>query len=177
MPTIKNKKNIATTKLFKIEELDINFSKNIDRKYEVISGTGEGAVMVLPVLNDNLIFIKEYAAAIDDYSLTFPKGKIDKQEKILEAANRELQEEIGFKANKMVNAYTLDLAPGYINHKTHIIIASELKPSKLEGDEPEKLEIVKCPVNSIPTFLAQQKNIDSRVFAAIFIYLNFLQDE
>ena len=177
MPIIKNKKNIATTKLFKIEELDINFSKNIDRKYEVISGTGEGAVMVLPVLNDNLIFIKEYAAAIDDYSLTFPKGKIDKQEKILEAANRELQEEIGFKANKMINAYTLDLAPGYISHKTYIIIASELKPSKLEGDEPEKLEIVKCPVNSIPTFLAQQKNIDSRVFAAIFIYLNFLQDE
>ena len=177
MPTIKNKKTIATTKLFKIEKLDINFSKNVDREYEIISGAGLGAVMVLPILDNNLIFIKEYAAAIDDYSLTFPKGKIDNQEKILEAANRELQEEIGFKANKMINAYTLDLAPGYLSHQTYIVIASELESSELEGDEPEKLEIVKCPLNSITTFLLQQKNIDSRVFAAIFIYLNFLKDE
>ena len=167
MPTIKNKKTIATTKLFKIEKLDINFSKNVDREYEIISGTGLGAVMVLPILDNNLIFIKEYAAAIDDYSLTFPKGKIDNQEKILEAANRELQEEIGFKANKMINAYTLDLAPGYLSHQTYIVIASELEYSELEGDEPEKLEIVKCPLNSITTFLLQQKNIDSRVFAAV----------
>ncbi len=177
MPTIKNRKNIATTKLFKIEELGINFSKDIDRKYEIISGTGTGAVMVLPILNNNLIFIKEYAAAIDDYSLTFPKGKIDNQEKILDAANRELQEEIGFKANKMINAYTLDLAPGYINHKTYIIIASELEPSKLRGDEPEELEIIRCPIASISAFLLKQKNIDSRVFAAIFVYLNFIKNE
>ena len=66
---------------------------------------------------------------------------------------------------------------GYLSHQTHIVIASELESSELEGDEPEKLEIVKCPLNSIPAFLLQQKNIDSRVFAAIFIYLNFLKDE
>jgi len=153
MPTIKNKKTIATTKLFKIEKLDINFSQSVDREYEIITGMGLGAVMILPILDNNLIFIKEYAAAIDDYSLTFPKGKIDNQEKILEAANRELQEEIGFKANKMINAYTLDLAPGYLSHQTYIVIASELEYSELEGDEPEKLEIVKCPLNSITTFL------------------------
>ena len=39
----------------------------------------------------------EYSAAIDKYALTFPKGKIDEGESILDAANRELQEEIGFK--------------------------------------------------------------------------------
>ena len=96
MPIIKNKSLISITKLFKISKLDIEFKNNITREYEVISGTGNGAVMIIPVTQNTMFFIKEYAAAIDDYALTFPKGGIDKDESILEAANRELQEEIGY---------------------------------------------------------------------------------
>ena len=139
MPTIKNKSIITKTKLFKVEKLDIEFENKVHREYEVISGTGTGAVMVMPILNDEFYFIKEYAAAVDDYSLTFPKGKIDEGELILDAANRELQEEIGFKSTMLKHIYTLDLAPGYIDHKTYIILAEGLSPSKLPGDEPEEL--------------------------------------
>ena len=46
MPTIKNKTLISLTKLFKISKLDIEFKENITREYEVISGTGNGAVMI-----------------------------------------------------------------------------------------------------------------------------------
>ena len=46
--------------------------------------------MVVPFIENDIIFINEYAAAIDDYMITFPKGKIDKGETIEEAANREL---------------------------------------------------------------------------------------
>lgn len=77
MPTIKNKSTIITTKLFKINKLDIEFDNQAIREYEVISGTGSGAVMIIPILGDNFLFIREYAAAINNYSLTFPKGKID----------------------------------------------------------------------------------------------------
>ena len=124
MPTIKNKSIITKTKLFKVEKLDIEFENKVHREYEVISGTGYGAVMVMPILNDEFYFIKEYAAAVDDYSLTFPKGKIDEGELILDAANRELQEEIGFKSTMLKHIYTLDLAPGYIDHKTYIILTN-----------------------------------------------------
>ena len=149
MPTIKNKKIISKTSLFKITELDIEFNNNVKRKYEVISGSGRGAVMVIPVQGKKLLFIKEYAAGIDKYTLSFPKGRIDKNEEILEAANRELQEEIGHKANKLSNIFTLDLAPGYIDHKTYIVLAEELNPSKLEGDEPEALEVVECKFSNL----------------------------
>ena len=48
MPIIKNKTLISLTKLFKVSKLDIEFPKNINREYEVISGTGSGAVMIIP---------------------------------------------------------------------------------------------------------------------------------
>ena len=60
----------------------LKFSNNEQRTYETISGTGEGAVMIVPVLGNDLVLISEYAAAVDDYSITFPKGKIDKGETI-----------------------------------------------------------------------------------------------
>ena len=78
MPKIFRKSVIVQTRLFKIQELDIKFSNNEQRTYETISGTGEGAVMIVPVLGNDLVLISEYAAAVDDYSITFPKGKIDK---------------------------------------------------------------------------------------------------
>ena len=56
-------------------------------------GLDDGAVLIIPILENKIIFIKEYAAAVDDYMLTLPKGKIDSNETIYEAADRELQEE------------------------------------------------------------------------------------
>jgi len=172
MPIIKNKIILAVTKLFKIEQLEIEFNNNQNRKYEIISGTGCDAVMILPIMDDKIFFIKEYAAAIDSYTLTLPKGRIDEGELLLEAANRELQEEIGFKSHDLTHVYTLDLAPGYINHKTHVILAKGLVPSKLEGDEPEELEVVDYKLSEINHLLDHNKNLDSRVIACLYIYEN-----
>ena len=48
MPTIKNKTIISSTDLFTIKKLDIEFKNNVHRKYEVVSGKGHGAVMIIP---------------------------------------------------------------------------------------------------------------------------------
>ncbi len=156
--------------------MQIEFDNEISREYEVISGTGNGAVMIIPILKNDFIFIREYAAAIDNYSLTFPKGKIDNGESALVAANRELQEEIGYKSDKITQIFTLDLAPGYMDHKTHIILAENLLPSKLDGDEPEDLEIVKCNRNNINKILLESNNIDSRALASLYIYNQIINE-
>ena len=174
MPIIKKKTLISSTKLFKISKLDIEFPKNITMEYEVISGTGSGAVMIIPVSDHSMFFIMEYSAAIDSYALTFPKGKIDDGESILDAANRELQEEIGLKSSSLSHINTIDLAPGYINHQTHIVLAKSLSPSRLVGDEPEELEVVEIPLDDIGTSIQKYKHIDSRVLASLYIYSNLL---
>ena len=176
MPTIKNKSTIITTKLFKINKLDIEFDNQAIREYEVISGTGSGAVMIIPILGDNFLFIREYAAAINNYSLTFPKGKIDDGESILVAANRELQEEIGYKANKIRQIFSLNLAPGYMDHKTYIVLAENLVPSKLNGDETEDLEVIKYNKNNLSNLLLESNNIDSRALASLYIYNQITND-
>ena len=171
MPKILNQKLIFKSKLFNIKQADIEFN-GTTMKYEIISGTGSGAVMVVPFIENDIIFIKEYAAAIDDYMITFPKGKIDKGETIEEAANRELQEEAGYKSKEIKLIKKLYLAPGYIDHMTYVMVAKELSVASLSGDEPEKLEVIRVHRDDVINFLDKNEIIDSRVHAALNIIEN-----
>ena len=171
MPKILKQKSIFKSKLFDIKQADIEFN-GITMKYEIISGTGNGAVMVVPFIENDIIFIKEYAAAIDDYMITFPKGKIDKGETIEEAANRELQEEVGYKSKEIKLIKKLYLAPGYIDHMTYVMVAKELSVSSLSGDEPEDLEVIRVHRDDVTNFLDKNEIIDSRVHAALNIIEN-----
>ncbi len=166
MPKILKKKTIYKSKLFNIKQADIKFGDKI-LKYEIISGTGKGAVLVVPIIGDDIIFIKEYAAAVDSYMVTFPKGKIDKDENMYEAANRELQEEIGYKSNDIKFIKKIYLAPGYINHITYIMFAEDLTESSLLGDEPERLEQIRVNKDELHKFLETSEIIDSRVYSAL----------
>ena len=171
MPKILNQKLIFKSKLFNIKQADIEFN-GTTMKYEIISGTGSGAVMVVPFIDNDIIFIKEYAAAIDDYMITFPKGKIDKGETIEEAANRELQEEVVYKSKDIKLIKKLYLAPGYIDHMTYVMVAKELSVSSLSGDEPEELEVIRVHRDDVINFLDKNEIIDSRVHAALNIIEN-----
>ena len=70
MPKILKQKSIFKSRLFDIKQADIDFN-GITLKYEIISGTGSGAVLIVPFIDNDIIFIKEYAAAVDDYRLIY----------------------------------------------------------------------------------------------------------
>ena len=135
-PEILGSEIVAQSRLFKIEQVNLKFSNQVERQYERMKGNNRGAVMVVPVLNgDTLLLGREYAAGTHTYELGFPKGLIDPGEEAHEAANRELQEEIGFGARKLTHLMELSLAPGYFASKMQIFIAEDLYESVLEGDK------------------------------------------
>ena len=87
---------------------------------------------------NTVLLIREYSAGVDRYELGLPKGKIDPGESLLNAANRELKEEVGFGAKKLQHLISLSIAPSYLEHMIDIVVAEELYEEKLEGDEPEE---------------------------------------
>jgi len=161
---------VAKSRLFTIEELDLLFSNGAKRVYERIQNNNYGAVLIIPVTIDNtLLLVKEYAAGTDAYELGFPKGLIDKDEESLMAANRELQEEVGLAAKTLHFLRSLTLAPGYFGARLDVILAQDLYPSQLEGDEPEPLEIVEWPMHDIDGLLNRSDFTEARSVAALFL--------
>ncbi|GGI99823.1 ADP compounds hydrolase NudE [Shewanella hanedai] len=175
-PEILGAEIVAQSRLFKIEQLHLKFSNQVERYYERMKGNNRGAVMVVPVLNrDTLLLGREYAAGTHSYELGFPKGLIDPGEEAHEAANRELQEEIGYGSRKLTHLMELSLAPGYFASKMQIFIAEDLYESKLEGDEPEPIELVPWPIEQWQALLEQEDFSESRSVSALFLAQKYLK--
>ena len=114
-PSVTDCKVVAQSRLFQVEQLDITFSNGQQVEYERIKGSSRGGVMVVALQDDDtLLMVREYSAGVERYELMFPKGRIETDEPAVEAANRELQEEVGFAARKLTLVKSMTLAPGYM---------------------------------------------------------------
>ena len=121
--------------------------------------------MVVPLLDANTVLLgSEYAVGTERYELSFPKGLVEPEPADV-AANRELQEEIGFAASKL----TLRRYPGYFPSKMSIFLAEGLYDSCLEGDEPEHIELVQASLDNITGLLQNDCFNDARSIAALFL--------
>ena len=174
-PKILNSQTLSRTKLFHIEQLDLRFANGVETRYERLVGSPQGAVLIVPMLDDDtFLLIREYAAGIDRYELSLPKGRIEEGEELLTAANREIAEEVGYAANKLHHLTSLSLAPGYVGHFTHVVLARDLYAQPGEGDEPEPLEVVPWRMSELDTLLGREDCTEARSIAALFMAREYL---
>lgn len=176
-PTILKRTTLATTRLFRIESLDLRFSNGKRCEFERLArnSKGGGAVLIVPVLSeDTVILIREYSAGVDRYEVGLPKGKTDPDEDILQAANRELKEEVGFGARKLTRLSSVTIAPGYLEHATEIVLAEDLYEEKLPGDEPEELERISWNIHKISELVAGGECTEARSIAALYMTREYL---
>ncbi len=175
-PEILAKQTVAQSRLFTIEAIDLRFSNGEERTYERMRPSDRHAVMTVPVTEQgDLLLVREYAAGTDRYELGFPKGLIDSGENAHEAANRELKEEIGFGAHKLVLLKEVVLAPSYFSSKMMLFVAQDLYPEQLIGDEPEPLEIVRWPLAQAEELLTHLDFCEARSITALMLALRYLK--
>jgi ADP-ribose diphosphatase len=169
-PTLSNIANIATTRFFNIQSMDVEFSNGEKRQYERLKPPGNGAVLVIPMLDDEtVLMIYEYSGGTDRYELALTKGKIDDGETPLEAANRELIEEIGYGAKRLTYMKSMSIAPGYQSSETHIVLAQDLYKDSAEGDEPEPLEVVEHQLSELESLVYNDDLTEARSIAALYM--------
>jgi len=159
----------------KVELIDLEFSNGERRMYERLKGSGLGAVIIVPMRDeDTVLLVREYGAGIDRYELGLPKGRLDRDETVEQGANRELKEEIGFGARELHILTTLSLSPAYMTSMTHVVLARDLYPERLPGDEPEELEVVEWKLSKLHELIGRADVTEGRSIAALFIAREYL---
>ncbi|MGD9000306.1 MAG: ADP compounds hydrolase NudE [Granulosicoccaceae bacterium] len=177
-PEVLQTETIARTRIFSIEQRQLRFSNGRTVNYERVTGSQNGSVLIIPVLNDDtLLLIREYAAGVHRYELGLPKGRLEDDEAAIEAANREIMEEVGYAANSLELLRTMTLAPGYLGSSTHIVLARDLYPAKRDGDEPEEIEVVPWPLARLDELLSSTELTEARTIAALYLLRDRLHDE
>lgn len=160
---------------FTLQQLDLEFSNGERRLFQRLNGRGHGAVVVVPMLDDQtVLLVREYAAGMHRYELGLVKGRIDAGEDAVTAANRELMEEAGYGARQLDVLRQLTLAPTYMSHQTTLVLARDLYPQRLPGDEPEELEVVPWKLDQLDSLMLREDCSEGRSLAALFIARQWL---
>lgn len=118
-------------------------------------------VCIVAVDNRKRVYcVRQWRPARNDYVWELPAGGVESQqpsdEIILQNANRELQEEIGFKSNRMEILSVFSPAV-HIQSHYYIVLATELEKSSLPKDIGEELEIVALPIDEAFDLLINQQ--------------------
>lgn len=177
-PQILARESVAKSRLFHVESLDLRFSNGEERTFERLTGADRGAVMIVAMPDpEHVLLIREYAAGFEDYVLTLPKGLVDPGEDFITAANRELMEECGFGAHRIEPLVELSLAPNYMRHRMQVLIATDLYPKRLPGDEPEPLIVETHALEELPMLMMREDFHEARAIAALYIARDKLRAE
>lgn len=176
LPVIHARRERRPANLFKVEQLDLEFSNGECRTYERLISRGLGGVIVVAMPDpDHVLLIREYACGFHRYELCLPKGRLEAGEGILEGANRELQEECGFGARALTSLGALTMAPGYMTHATEVVLARDLYPSRLPGDEPEELQVVTWPMKDLVELIQREDCSEGRSIAALYMARDLIE--
>ena len=176
-PTVLAREIVASSRLFRVEELQLRFSNGVERTYERLAsrGTGYGAVMVVAMRDDcHALLVEEYCGGTDEYELSLPKGLIEPGEDVLAAAERELKEEAGYGARQLEHLTELSLSPGYMSQKIQVVLATDLYEERLEGDEPEPMGVDKINLRELSGLAQNPRFTEGRALAALYLARDLL---
>ena len=133
---------------------------------------------VIPITNDKkIILIKQYRKAVRQFIYELPAGLVDPGEEPSETANRELQEEIGYKANDLKFLFSGYPSPGFTNEETSFFLGRDLEKSELELDYNEYLEPVEFTLEELSTMLKSCEITDMKTIIAILYLEAYHRDE
>jgi ADP-ribose diphosphatase len=174
-PIIHAIRTVELSRFLRAEEVDLEFSNGEKRTFERLKGSGRGAVIIVPMQDaDTVLLVREYAVGVDRYELGRPRGRLDRGETIEQGAERELKEEAGFGARTLHAIGRLCVSPSYMSASAHIVLARDLYPEKLTGDEPEPLDVIPWKLAELHRLIERPDVSDGRAIAALFIAREYL---
>ena len=131
-----------------------------------------GAAAVVPVTKEGkLLMVRQYRNALDRYTLEIPAGALDfPEEPKLDCAHRELEEETGFKTEKLEYLLSLNTTIAFCDEAIDVFLARNLIPSEQHLDPDEEIEVEEWELSDLLDLIYSGKMTDGKTVASILAY-------
>ena len=113
--------------------------------YGVVTPT-TNFVGIVPLLDpDTVILVRQYRYVLGETTWEIPSGGMEEGEQPEAAAQRELREEVGYRADRFQLLSIMHSNKSIMEDKGYIFLAQGLTPSKAVPDETEEFEVISMP--------------------------------
>lgn len=142
------------------------------KKWDIV--VHPGAVVLVPITDKKeVLLVKQWRRAIGKRILELPAGTLEKGEPPESCAQRELQEETGFRAGQIIPLGGFYSAPGFCTEYLHLFLALGLEPAPLEPDDDEMIDRLFVPLRKIEQMIETGEICDAKTIAGIHRYVQW----
>jgi 8-oxo-dGTP pyrophosphatase MutT (NUDIX family) len=127
-------------------------------------------VNVIPITSEReVVLIRQYRHGTREVTLEIPGGIVEPGDSPQEAARRELQEETGYEAEKMVDLGFVHPNPAFLDNRCYIFLASNARSAGFQTqDEKEDIQVLLKPLDEVPRLIREGAITHSLVVAAFY---------
>jgi 8-oxo-dGTP pyrophosphatase MutT (NUDIX family) len=124
--------------------------------------------------DDNLVMIRQFRLGTESFTLETPGGMVDTGEQPRDAAERELYEECGYRAARLVDLGYLEPNPAIFNNRVYMFLAEDcVHVGSQVLDDGEDIEVVSIPVAEVTRMLYDGRISHALVAAALHRFLAY----
>lgn len=171
-----SKENVFDGNILGVDVLKVLQPDGKQATREVIRHDG-GAAIVPISDNGEIYMVRQYRKPVETQLLEIPAGKLDKGEKPIVCASRELKEETGLEAKNMKHLIDLHCAPGYSSEKIYIYVATDLIEGEACADEGEFISTEKHPINDLVKMVVNKEITDAKTVVGILLAEKIIKGE
>lgn len=133
----------------------------------------KGASAMIPVdAEGNILMVRQYRNAIDQYTLEIPAGGLNLGEDNRTCAIRECEEETGYKAGDVFHLLDLYTTVAFSNEKICIYYTTGITPTNQNLDEDEFVTAERHSLEALVSMILEGKIVDAKTIAGILAYKN-----
>jgi len=140
-----------------------------------------GAVVILPVRRGagghEVMMLRQYRPALDKTILELPAGTRDPAESWLDCAQRELQEETGYRATTFTPLGEVWAAPGLSNERMVLFLAADLSADPRPMDVDEEIVVEVWPLDELAAMALDGRLEDAKSVVAILRAARYLSQQ
>ena len=141
-----------------------------EAKWDFIHHDGAAAVVAVNK-EGKLLMVRQYRNALDRYTLEIPAGKLDYPgEPKIECAYRELEEETGFRTEKLEYLLSINTTIAFCDEYIDVFLARDLIPSSQHLDPDEEITVEEWELKDLLELIYSGKITDGKTAASILAY-------
>lgn len=170
----KDSRKIAESTLFTLTEDDVVLPDGTEKTYTMLDLPDFAGV--IPIIDEDMILIKNYRYPIDEKIIELPAGFIDKGETPEEAVERELEEETGYILKSCKKLCEYHPVASLNDQKAHLFLGEAEEGGKINHDRGEDIEVMKISINNVFEKLRKNEITHPHTTIALYKSERFLDD-
>ncbi len=173
METWLNSEIIFAGKIFSVRTGDVRLDDGNETTREIVEHSG--GVAIVPIVGQDILLIRQFRISIGRAITELPAGRLERGDTPDLRASIELEEELGYRAGKLIltNAYYSTV--GFTNEKMYIYLGVNLHETEKKPEWDERIDILRLPIARIEPMLLNNEFEDAKTIIGLYAMLAYLR--